>query len=165
MTFNCEFTITRWMLENMNVKNTNTSMAQNLNRITIILLILMIIEGFIGNYITSFSTFPNGTVPSTITGFIDAINSAGIAVLIHYLIGILILLLGIVIVILAFYLSESRNVKITSILGIILLMYTFLTGILFVFSGFQDNSFSVGMGEGYILAYTLYFMVLYYCKK
>ena len=48
----CKFTITRWMLENMNVKNTNTSMAQNLNRITIILLILMIIEGFIGNYIT-----------------------------------------------------------------------------------------------------------------
>ena len=149
----------------MSTRNNKTLLAENLNRIIIILLILMIIEGFIGNYMNLFSTFPSGKVDGTITGLINAINSVGIVLIIHTLDGILILLLGIVIVVSVFYLSESRNAKITSILGLILLIYAFLTGVLFVLSGFQDNSFSIGMGTGFIFAYTLYFMVLYYCKK
>ncbi|MDE1855766.1 MAG: hypothetical protein KGH49_00825 [Candidatus Micrarchaeota archaeon] len=134
-------------------------------RITITVLIALItLQGLLGNAINLFAIFPSGQVNGYF-GFFQAVASVGPELIIHMLNGFLILALAIAVLAMSFTWNGSKETKIASIIGLFAVVSAIAGGILFVLSGFLDNSFSAQMGGSFIFAYLAYFAALYYAKE
>ena len=133
-------------------------------RIFIVLtLVALTVQGWFGDTVNLFSSFPTGTVESSANGLLGAVVNVGPTLIIHAFIGIVILTLSVVV--LAFSLkSKPRNIQVPSILGLVMIVSALIGGVLFVLSGFTNNGVSAQMGGSFIGAYAFYFIELYYAK-
>ena len=136
-----------------------------LKLMTVLNLVLLTVQGWTGDTVNLFATFP----PSAVNGFaqfFSALLSAGPGPLAlwHALEGLLVLLLAIGITVSAFRRSKSRNLRIVSLLALVSVASAAVGGYLFVFSGFLNNGNSAQMGGSFIGAYAMNFLLLYYSK-
>jgi heme A synthase len=129
----------------------------------IIALVILTVQGWTGDYANLFAAFPT-SVTVSMPGLFQALSGAGALVLYHGLEGLVLLILSIIIVVLSFTTSKSRNVRIFAILGTLSIISAAAGGILFVLSSFQNNANSAQMGGSFICAYAFYFLVLYFTR-
>jgi len=142
-----------------------SDLLRGLKRMAVLNLILLSVQGWTGDVVNLFAVFPAGAV-NGFGGFFQGLGSAGPGPLAtyHAIEGVVILLLGIGITVMAFQKKAPRGVKVTSLLGLISIFAAALGGYLFVFSGFANNGNSAQMGGAFIGAYAMNFLVLYYSK-
>src|SRR5712692_1344348 len=116
-------------------------------RILIVLtLVALTAQGWFGDTVNLFSSFPTGTVESSASGVLSAVLNAGPTLIIHSFIGIVILALSVAV--LAFSLkSKPRSVQVPSILGLVMVVSALIGGVLFVLSGFTNNGVSAHRWE------------------
>lgn len=129
----------------------------------VVILVILTVQGWTGDFANLFAVFPTG-VNISMSGFFQALFSAGVLVAYHAAEGLILLALSIVVLALSFSLRQSRNVRIFATLGTLSIISAALGGVLFVLSSFRDNGNSAQMGGSFIGAYAFYFLVLYYTK-
>ena len=129
----------------------------------IILLALISIQAFLGDNINLFTVFPMGAVVVSLGGFAQALQQAGIAVVVHAVNGFLIIAVSLAVVVFSFMMRVNK-LRITSIIGLIGLIVALSGGLLFVFSGYGNNGYSAQMATGFLIAYAFYFIELYFTK-
>jgi hypothetical protein len=122
------------------------------------------LEGLTGDTVNLFVAFPTGGVGDSFGGLVSALSSAGDLAVYHSLEGAAIVILSLVIVGFSFK-SKAGSLRIVSILAAAAVVSAMVGGIMFVLSGFQDNSSSAQMGGSFIGAYALYFVELYFTKQ
>lgn len=127
----------------------------------ILVLILLSLQGWTGDYNNLFAVFPVGSVHLSLSGLFGALESAGFFEVFHASTGILILALSIFIAILSLR-TKRISLSIPSILGLAAVASALSGGLLFVFSGFVNNGYSAQMGGSFIGAFALLFVELYY---
>ena len=129
---------------------------------TIVNLVLLSIQGWSGDTVNLFATFPSGSVSSFQVFQALARAGPGPLAVWHGVEGVLVLLLAIGIVVSVFMRTRSRNLRIVSLLALFFVVSAVYAGLQFVFSGFTDNGASAQMGGSFIGAYAMTFLVLYY---
>jgi len=134
---------------------------------TVINLVLLSVQGWTGDTVNLFASFPQGAV-NGIGGALQSLGSTGgisPITLFHAMEGVAILLISIGIAVAAFRRSRLRSVRVTSLLGLLFVISAVVGGYLFVFSGFLNNANSAQMGGSFIGTYAMNFLVLYYSKQ
>ena len=129
----------------------------------ILLLVLLSVQGWTGDYVNLFAVFPSGPVKTTVGGLVAALESAGIAEVFHASLAFAILAVSILDVLLSL-MHKAKSLRVASILGLAAVVSALVGGLLFVFSGFTNNGNSAQMGGSFIGAYAFYFLELYYTK-
>ena len=129
----------------------------------IVLLILLSIQGWTGDYVNLFAVFPSGPVKVSFSGLTWALESAGFMEVFHASLAAAILATSIFIVILSFR-TKAKSLSVPSIFGLAAVVSAATGGLLFVFSGFTDNGYSAQMGGSFIGAYALFFVELCYTR-
>jgi hypothetical protein len=106
-----------------------------------------------------------------ISPFMFALNSifivltqAGFVALIHAILGTIITIFAFIIVVMEIS-TKIRKIQILGVLGFINIVIAELTGIFFVLSGFQNDNFSEGMADNFILSFVFNFIVLCIIKS
>jgi hypothetical protein len=127
-------------------------------------LVLLTLEGLTGDAVNLFVPFPSGNVGQSLGGLVSALSDGGGLPEFHALEGTAIVVLSLVIVGLSFKL-RTRSLRIVSVLAAAAVVSAMVGGVMFVLSGFQDNSSSAQMGGSFIGAYALYFVELYFTKQ
>ena len=127
------------------------------------LLVLLSVQGWVGDYVNLFAVFPSGQVINSLGGFARALQQAGLAETFHASLGFSILAVSVVVLVLSLT-QKQTSVRIASILALIAVVSAVVGGLLFVFSGFTDNGSSAQMGGSFIGAYAFYFLELYFTK-
>ena len=130
----------------------------------ILVLILLTVQGWTGDYVNLFAVFPSGPVTASFSGFSQALQAAGFGEVFHASLGFLLLATSVVILILSLR-QKRKSLGITSILAFSAVVSAVAGGLLFVFSGFQADPNSAQMGGSFIGAYALFFLELYYTKE
>jgi hypothetical protein len=95
--------------------------------------------------------------------FTDALNQAGLVTTIHADVGSLLPLVALAGLILSLR-TRVRSVQVVGVLAFITVLFAAIAGLLFVASGFQNDTFSEMMAAGFILSLVLYFLELYFLK-
>lgn len=140
------------------------SPARNLRISIVVTLAALTAQGWTGDSVNLFSQFPNSTVQHSFTDLWLALSTGGPIATLHGIEGLALVALSFLTLLLSFKSSKSKSVRITSVLATIAIVSAAIGGVLFVFSGFQDNGVSSQMGTSFIAAYALYFTELYYTK-
>lgn len=128
------------------------------------LLILLSVQGWLGDYVNLFAVFPSGSVSISFGGLIRALENAGLMELFHASLGVLLLAVSVAVLILSFR-TKLKSIRISSIIGLAAVASAVVGGLLFVFSGFRDNGNSAQMGGSFIGAYAFYFIELYFTRE
>ena len=129
----------------------------------VILLVLITIQAFLGDNINLFSVFPTSPVTASLSGLSHALQQAGAAVMVHAINGFLIIAVSIAVVVFSF-ISRINKLRLTSIVGFVGSIIALSGGLEFVFSGYANNGYSAQMATGFLIAYSFYFIELYYTK-
>jgi hypothetical protein len=134
--------------------------------IVAVTLVILSVQGWFGDTVNIFYVPPSGTTaPSySAAGFLGAVESLGFPLLWHAFEGIFLVGLAAVIFGLSFRWTKSRSVRITSGLGLLMVVSAAIGGFLFVMSGFANGGNSAEMGGSFIGSYAFYFLTLYYSK-
>jgi hypothetical protein len=127
------------------------------------ILILITLQGLVGNYVNLFAAFPSGPVSASFSGLTQAVQKAGIATAFHAFSGFWIIALAIFVLAISLRLKLT-SIRITSIIAFIFVVSALAGGLQFVFSGFSNNGFSAQMSTSFIVAYAFYFSELYFTK-
>jgi uncharacterized membrane protein len=123
----------------------------------------MTVQGWTGDSVNLFVTFPSDPVSQSASGFAQAIAAAGPITIWHTSEGFLLLVLAMLVLSLSIK-NKPKSIRITALLGLFFIVMAGIGGLLFVFSGFQNNPSSAQMGGSFIGAYAFYFIELYYAK-
>ncbi len=124
---------------------------------------VLTVQGWTGDTVNLFTTFPSGTVGPSIGDVGGAISAGGAILVWHAAEGVLLFALSVVVLAMS-QRSKPTSVRIVSILGFLAILSAGVGGLLFVLSGFQDNGASAQMGGSFIGAYAFYFIELYYTR-
>jgi hypothetical protein len=146
-----------------NAKETGASTYRNLRLSIVIILVLLTIQGWTGDFTNLFAVFPVH-VASSLTGIIQVLYAGGILPLYHAFEGFVLMLVSIFVLILSFRFATSRPLRVFAILGFASIISAGIGGIMFLLSDF-NNAFSAQMGGSFIGAYAFYFLALYYTKN
>jgi hypothetical protein len=92
-----------------------------------------------------------------------ALSQAGSLAVTHALLGGLLVVLSLVSLWISL-LSGERSLQLFGSLAFMTTALAAITGLLFVLSGFQNNGDSHGMATNFILAFSFYFVELYFLK-
>ena len=93
----------------------------------------------------------------------DALHLAGPVALVHAGLGSFLALLSTLALILSLR-SKTRSVQIFGSLGFLSIVSAVAGGVLFTLSGFQEDRYSLAMASDFMLAFTFYFLELYFLK-
>jgi len=96
-------------------------------------------------------------------GAVGALNQAGVTAVIHASLGSSLVIFAAVILVLSLR-SGVRSVQVFGSLACLATLLAATTGLLFVLSGYQNNGDTHGMATNFLLAYTFYFLELYFLK-
>ena len=132
---------------------------------TVVILVLLTVQGLTGDTINLFAVFPSGTVGFSDTGFLQAVFNVGPTMVYHTMEGFLLVYLSIAVLVLSLRWYKTLSVRLSATLGLVSLVSAGIGGLLFVISGFQNNVNSAQMGGSFIGAYAFYFLLLYYTKQ
>ena len=139
--------------------------SRGLFGLNIAILALLTIQGWLGDTVSLFATFPSGTVNSIWSGFTQALSAAGSTTVFHAINGAILVALSIATLVLALRSPSNRAARIFAVLGLIFVFSAAYGGISFVLSGFQNNGNSAQMGTSFVIAYASYFLVIYFNKR
>ena len=128
----------------------------------VVMLILLTIQGWTGDFANLFATFPTGSVGASWGGFWQAVGAAGDVVAYHVVEATALLVLSVVVLVLAI---RHKTGRLFAILGLTAVLSAAVGGVLFVLSGYQADPNSAQMGGSFIGAYASYFLALYSSKK
>ncbi len=135
-----------------------------LRRMIVMLLILLGIQYELGMAVNLSPDLP--TLPPfgfSLARIFDALRLAGSSAVAHGLLGSLLVLLAVLTLVLSLA-SRVRSAQIFGSLGCLSIVLAATGGVLFVLSGFQADHFSLAMASNSILAFTFYFLELYFLK-
>ena len=93
----------------------------------------------------------------------NALTQVGIIALIHAGLGSLLFILSILNLILAWR-TNDRMARIFGAFGFLSMLFAAGGGLYFVLSGFQNDNASHAMATNFLLAYTWYFLELFYAR-
>jgi len=128
---------------------------------TIVVLVLITVQAFSGNWITYFLILPGG--PANLSqGFIEGLVKLSIY---HKIMGFVTGLVSILVLVFAFIHRSSVYVRIFAVLGFIITVSAGVGGLLFVQSGFQDRWPLGQMADSFVGAYAAYFLQLFFMNK
>jgi glucan phosphoethanolaminetransferase (alkaline phosphatase superfamily) len=125
------------------------------------ILVLITIQGLVGNYVNLFAVFPTGSVSTSLGGLAKAVQQAGISTTFHAALGFWILAPSVFVLVISLR-QKLSSIRITSIVAFFFVIIAVSGGLLFVFSGFTANGNSAQMFTGFIIAYAFYFLELYF---
>ncbi len=129
---------------------------------TLVIIALMIVQSFSGNWVTIFLIWPGGPGDQLGQAFTQAM--AGLSAY-HAKMGFAIGVISILILVLAFVHKSSVYVRIFAVLGFIITASAAMGGILYVNSGYQDR-WSLGqMMDSFVGAYGAYFLQLFFMNR
>jgi hypothetical protein len=129
--------------------------------LTLAILVVMSIQAVSGNWITFFLILPGG--PSNLSqSFIMALAKLAIY---HKVAGFMVGGISFLILIFAFIRRSSIYVRIFAVLGFIITVIAGIGGFLFVKSGFQDRWALGQMADGFVGAYAVYFLQLFFMNR
>ena len=137
-------------------------------RVSIMTLLALLFLQFEFGMATNLSNLPSlPPIPNTMagysTGFNNTLAQAGPVAVVHASLGSLLGLATIFVLVLCLR-SGRRSVQVFGSLAFVTTLLAGITGTLFVMSGFQNDGFSHGMATNFLLAYTFYFLELYFLK-
>ncbi len=99
----------------------------------------------------------------SLPGVSSALHGVGTVAVVHAGSGGLLLLLSLVILVVSL-LSGVRAAQVFGVLGFLSIISAAAGGLLFVLSGFQDDSNSHNMATNLLLSFTFYFLEVYVLK-
>jgi len=140
------------------------SKLNQLQFLIIIILAILSIQVWTGDYINLFSLFPIGPVNFSLNGLFQALQVAGFFPVYHASEGILLFAFSFLVLIFALK-TKKKGIVIISIIGSSAVISATIGGMFFVFSGFLENGYSMQMGGSFIGAYASYFLVLFLTKR
>ena len=94
---------------------------------------------------------------------LSALNQAGIIAVVHAVLGSVLTVLSLISLFMALA-SKIRTVQVFGALGFLSMALAVINGVLFTLSGFQNDNYSHGMATSFILAFSFYFIELYFLK-
>jgi hypothetical protein len=127
----------------------------------ILILIILTVQGWTGDFVNLFAVFQNGIVNQSLGGIITALESGGYLALFHAFEGLAVVILALIAVFLSFM---KRKARLFTVLGTASAISAMIGGLLFVLSDFQNNAYSAQMGGSFIGAYAFFFLALYSVK-
>jgi hypothetical protein len=128
---------------------------------TIVILVLMTVQGFSGNWVTYFLVLPGG--PANLSqSFINAMANLAIY---HKVVGFITGGISISVLIFAFMSRTNIYVRTFAVLGFIITASAGIGGFLFVKSGFQDRWPLGQMADSFVGAYAAYFLQLFFMNR
>jgi hypothetical protein len=134
-------------------------------RVTLaIMLADLLIQFLLGIWLNLFATFPSiaSTPSSGMMSSMSSVMAGGMsALMVHMLNGYLLFILSIVVLAVSLY-SGRTSIAVMGILGLVSILLAGISGLIFMFSGFQNNLYSYLMALGFISGLTVYFMELYF---
>ena len=101
--------------------------------------------------------------PFSLPAVSDALHGVGLVAVVHAAWGGLLLAFSLVILVVAM-LSRVRAAQVFGVLGFLSIVFAALGGLLFVLSGFHDDSNSHNMASNLLLSFTFYFLEVYVLK-
>lgn len=129
-------------------------------------LAVLTVQGWTGDTVNIFYAPANGvSPPGSISEFWSIVASIGSQAVWHAAEGIILAALAVAVAALSFMWSESRGVRIASILALLMVMSAAAGGLEFVMSGFANGGNSAQMGGSFLGAYAFYFIALYYSRN
>jgi hypothetical protein len=106
---------------------------------------------------------PPSLAPTSLNGVNNALNQVGAVAMIHASLGSALVIFSILILIFSLR-SGLRSLQVFGSLAFLTTLLAALTGLLFTLSGFQNDGDSHGMATNFLLAFTFYFLELYFLK-
>ncbi len=140
--------------------------ADSLKLLRVFVIVLLVLLGFQYEFgmVVNIANPPSiAPFPFSLSAFSDAIHGVGPVALLHAGMGGLLAILSLVGVVMSLR-SKIRMVQVFGSLGFLAVLLAGTSGLLFVLSGFQDDHFSHGMASNFLLAFTFYFVELYFLK-
>jgi hypothetical protein len=128
---------------------------------TIVILVLVSLQGFSGNWVTYFLILPGGSSFFS-QAFILGLVKLGIY---HRIMGFVITLISIVVLVFAFLKKSSIYVRVFAVLGFVLTAVAALGGYLFFVSKFQDRLALGQMADAFVGADAAYFLQLFFMNR
>ncbi|SIM83931.1 hypothetical protein [Cuniculiplasma divulgatum] len=122
-------------------------------------LLLLAVQFVFGIWMNLFAPFPTARVAFQPYAMMTVMISVP-ELMIHMMNGVLIGLLSLMIFVLAIMRADFRSAAISAVASLSILLAG-ISGLLFLFSGFQDNVFSFAMSIGFIVAVISYFFLVY----
>ena len=141
-----------------------SNQSKQLSMMVGVILILLAIQYELGMFINLSPDLPE--LPAfgfSLQGISNALHQAGLVALVHAILGSFLALMSLWILIFSLR-SKTRSVKILGSLGFLLMIAAWAGGVLFTLSGFQDDHYSLAMASDFILAFSFYFLELYFLK-
>jgi hypothetical protein len=151
----------------MNARTERPVRLRVLRALIVVTLVLLTAQGWVGDRVNLFVTPPNPVPPpSSVGGLLHAVDSVRSPFLLlwHTFEGLVLVVLSAAVLVLSFTWSQSRWVRIWSVLGLAAVVSAAVGGYLFVKSGFADDGGSAQMGGSFIGSYACYFLALYYTR-
>jgi hypothetical protein len=98
-----------------------------------------------------------------LNGVSEALNGVGVVAVIHASLGAWLEIFSLVSIIFALR-SDVRGVQVFGSLAFIATCLALTTGLMYTFSGFQNDGFSHGMATMFLLSFSFNFVELYFLK-
>jgi hypothetical protein len=121
---------------------------------------LLAVEFIIGMWMNLFATFPTLNPSYPMFGMMDVMFSVP-ELMVHMMVGVLVGLLSLMIFMMAI-MNGNRTLIVVSTIGSVSILVSGISGLEFMFSGFQNNIFSFAMSVGFIFTVISYFLFIYY---
>jgi predicted MFS family arabinose efflux permease len=128
---------------------------------TIVILVLVNLQGFSGNWVTFFLILPGGTSAFG-TGFIPVLVKLGYY---HRYTGFAITLISILVLILAFLKKSTVYVRVFAVLGFVLTVVAAYGGYLFFTSRYEDRLALGQMADAFVGVDAAYFLQLFFMNR
>lgn len=129
----------------------------------IVMLAMLAVQYEFGMIVNMSNPQPIAPFPFSIPAISDALHAVSAVAVLHASWGGLLVLLAIVTLVLSLA-SRVRPVQIFGSLGLLSILFAATGGVLFVLSGFQYDGASHSMATNFLLAFSFYFLELYFLK-
>ena len=120
---------------------------------------LLAVQFIIGMWMNIFAVYPSYNNAFPMYGMMDIMFSIP-ELMVHMMIGVLIGLLSLMIFMMTLMLGDYKSMVVSAIASISILLAG-LSGLEFIFSNFQNNTFSFTMSIGFIIAVISFVFLLY----
>jgi hypothetical protein len=141
-------------------EETRTALGRWLWIATIVLVVLIAVQGLSGNWVTLFLALPGAT--DLAAAFIEAM--AGLSVF-HAWMGFTIGIFSILVLVLAFLAKSSVYVRVFAVIGVVLAASAILGGYLFFSSGYQDRWALGQMADSFVGAFAAFLLQLFFMNR
>ncbi len=141
--------------------------AKRIKRLRVVVIVLLVLLGLQYEFGMAVNLATQPSLPAfgfSLNGVLSALNQIGVVAVIHACLGSGLVLFSLIAMILSLR-SGLRSLQFFSGLAFLTTLLAAITGLLFTLSGFQNDGDSHGMATNFLLAFTCYFLELYFLKR